>query len=541
MTTIDRLAIEVWQGIFFYLECIQASYVRVALGGTIGKRLAERATEHLEVSRYEIDDEGGRKLRETVECLTSHSWLPKALLECRNMRSVSISTYDMPEHVHLMPQIEHYQAWGPTLTSLKLESPLLLFSLMSPLGRSVFPFKTRRTYQENLKALWKSLAAHDSLPDSVPASDWRVPYAHPCPDPAKLTNPWISLRELLPRLTTLHLKMCVPHTFYLAGAFTADYLAHLWMELPEALEELDHDLTVALHPLTLKYIPRRLKRYLSTSMAVCSNDERGSKDEGILFLPPDLEALIIPNTSLSLKSIPFLPGSLTRLHAKPAEPSYNNGIPSESSVHILNPNLRHLEFYCPKTKWTYHNNVKSLRLWLFYGFLGAQAISSIPNSLTSLTLLSLTFDPLLKFTLLPSTLEHLCIENLFKQDVDLQQITHGRTSEYRYKLRPDDLKSLPSSINHLELDYARLRPHQTPMTDRFGLKCIPCKGLTYLVTSCPFLVLDSPMVDLPDLRTLHLQWALYSSKALAGMTDLMLSKVSLPEQLLVVDTPAQPP
>lgn len=553
MTTLNHLSAEALEGIVNFLDAFEITVLSFVVNTTARRKIQLQAVDRLEWTLYELDDEKAGKERLSAPRFVGELAVPRSLLEYRRVKEVNLSTYKLPHHAKLLPNEAHLRAWGDTLTSLKLESSHLLLSLLSSIGLSVFRPNFRKKYSENLMTLWRELELHDKLPVVPPTSDrWRnprPPYLHPNPDPSTLTNPWLPLNKLLPNVTLLHLHQLASSNSVLGEVYTADYLAILWQQLPPHLEEFSHNVCMPFHPAMVKHLPRQLKTYISphdgSKQAIPqlrTYDERSGESCGYLpqdksqravfaALPATLETLMVPTSMIETKELVFLPPSITRLHAKTTYNQAHNRTevvpPAE-----FHPSLRHLHY-------TYNGILDHLPINLQSWESIANGIpwdlrdvSRMPRGLTSLSLWSTLFDPKVGFSEFPQQLTALKIRILVDKSGGPQFLSYPVKREYRYLLTSTDLGSLPTSITHLSIDPHCKFARETPLDEKVTLDCIPCKKLTRLELSIPFIVRKTPTSTLPSLRTMGLLHARFSPEAIAGMTDLLKSNISLPSQLI---------
>lgn len=549
MVSLSSLPSDILRGIAFYLDVIQITLLDQVLSHSARQRLRGHAVEHLEWSLYAPGDEVLKKRRLSESVLDGHCWLPYSLISYRNIRSVHLSTHRMPDYLNLSPKILHYEAWGATLTSLKLDMHHFLFSLLSPLGQSIYQHEPCFSIGENLMRFWKALSVHDNLP-MVPSvrhiyNAPRPVYAHPCPNVSTLTNPWLPLRDILPRLSILHLFISGSSCQLLGDVYTAEYVSLLWRQLPDDLVELCHDLTHPTHPAMIPHLPPNLQIYHSPSVkqnfVSLSLDERtdfsfntGQVKLPLPTFPASLHTLIIPATQLDFPAIESLPRSITKLQCLPdatvmapnhlqapalepiiLPPRCLIGLPLDKIVSKLSPNVEHLE----DSDWSQSP------------FTGWEALTVYP--LTHLAICIVRYDAL-SFSHLPSTLKSLRIQTLLSPSATSRTTFKKALTAAEYHLIDQaTLSTLPASLTSLEISLSNL--HHRALAhgpDRCSLAALPCAStLCHLAITSPFFIDHSPLLSIPNLDHLNLPCALYTPHALNGMTDFMKLFVDQSEQV----------
>lgn len=514
MSTINDFPTDVWRKIVSTLNISELANLVLAVNSKARYRIFHQAVSHLEWQVSHIPSVDAA----TKNCIPSNNLTGLFALNYRKIRSVALKPDQKHRILTFLPLEVHLRSWGPTLVTLKLNSHLCLISLLSSFGHSLIKSYHPNDYCHDLIRLWRELRDHDDLPTVRTASNFLYAEVdiHPRPDVRTLTSPWLPLREFMPQLEVLHLIFAHQYGDVAFSTYSAEYIALLWLQLPDSIVELCHNLTAPLHSAMLPYLPKTLKKYISPGkpkdsahIAFAPEDERHPPDEAassaqIIALPLALETLILPYTALSHDLLPLLPTSMTRLWTQ-------DGPSSELLAATFPPNITRIDGYARidyNNVHTLPSNLRTLRSPIFTSTLSEfHLFSLLPKTLTWLYLAELLIKP--DFSVLPRTLKKLEIYRLFISP--------------QLPMSAAQLATLPPSLTYLQV--GSLKPD--PLTNKLSLNDLPCNNLSTLIVPFFFFIVESPVKTLPFLKVCQLHFSIITKKAVDTLPDSLVSCFSI--------------
>jgi len=452
-----RFPIEILHDICRYLNAFDISLLDCALGPFGVFKLRNGAVNHL---RLQYDTSGGDEVQTPLLkriVAQGDVWLPKMFVSYPKLVSVVLSTAEMPKGRDLTPPIAMLTAWGQTLRELRLNTPRLLFLLLSPDYLALSPPSSVLSPYQNIMRLFSAISqsykASRAESSTVSAGSSSNPIAeHGASD---VPNPWLPLGDILPILQLLSLHLIPnPRGTRIQVRNQNALGVHFHRSLPPSLTEYSSNLFNFRHPELAASLPRALLRleYKNTTIFPLFEDPvppSAPPASQPLDLPPLLHTMssnfsqFATTDVVHMRHLTYLDADFHPLHFPP------------SLLHLISPfklpiTLQSFPNFPPRLLTFHHTGYSSHRIT-------NDAFQIFPHTLTSLRLptLSLPSSNSTVFADLPPNLTSLSIGFLLVPSATPDGLKIPPRQDL-HVLTLDDISALPDTLTHISISERRI-------------------------------------------------------------------------------------